>query len=262
MKNSTNPPVVILAGGRGTRLGSFEQQLPKPMVEVAGVPIILRIMDSYSEHGFNNFIILAGYKSELIKNFMKNLKFFGNNVQIDIVSDTVTCVPGFSTKKRENWNITILDSGVETQTGGRVLHAAPLLHQFENFFLTYGDALTDVNFNNELDFHIKHGKIGTVLGVSIKSKFGKLELDGSKVISFSEKPSIRGETISGGFFVFKREILDYIENAATILEGEPLSRISALNQLEVFQHESFWQCMDTPRELAILEETILAMEKN
>ncbi len=262
MEHSNIPPVVILAGGRGTRLGSFEQQLPKPMVEVGGIPIILRIMDHYSNDGFNNFIILAGYKSELIKNFMRNLKFYGNDIEINLANETVSFVSGFPTRKRENWNITILDSGIETQTGGRILHAAPLLNKYENFFLTYGDALADVNFKNELDFHIKHGKIGTVLGVTVKSKFGKIEVEGSKVVSFSEKPSSRGETISGGFFVFKREILDFITDSKTVLEGDPLSKIASLDQLEVFRHESFWQCMDTPRELAILEEAVSKRENS
>jgi glucose-1-phosphate cytidylyltransferase len=261
VENIAKPPVVILAGGRGTRLGSLEQQLPKPMVEVAGVPIILRIMDSYSKYGFSNFIILAGYKSEMIKNFMINLKYFGNNIEINMENESLLFPAGFKTKNREKWRITVLDSGIETETGGRILHAAPILKQHSDFFLTYGDALADVDFEKELDFHLSHAKIGTVLGVSIKSKFGKIETDGSKVLTFAEKTANKGEVISGGFFVFKKEILNYIDSSATILESEPLTRITSIDQLEAFHHQGFWQCMDTPRELAILEQAVLAMEK-
>jgi len=251
-------PVVILAGGLGSRLGETTQRIPKPMVEVAGAPIMLRIMDNYASYGFKNFVILAGYKSDMIRSFIGGLHLRDVNLTYSTLNGEASTTSVFPVGNTRDWMVTVLDSGVDTNTGGRLLHAKPFLEHHENFFLTYGDALTDVDFGEELSFHCRHSKIGTVLGVLQQSKFGKLELNGERVIEFSEKPKSAGNLISGGFFIFNHGIFDYLTSKDSVLEEHPLRELTNDKQLMCFQHGGFWQCMDTPKEMTIMEEAIEA----
>lgn len=253
---SRKPPVLILAGGLGSRLGDITQNIPKPMIELAGVPILVRIMESYAAQGFAEFVVLAGYKADVIKSYFANITNHQPNITFDLSSGFSTTPSGYPVAIPRGWNVTILDSGIETETGGRLLHATKFLESHEVFFLTYGDALCDVDFEAELKFHLSHGRIGTVLGVNPPSKFGLLEVDGTLVKSFSEKRKNPGELISGGFFIFNSGILAMIEGPHTVLEENPLRQLANASELEVYRHQGFWHCMDTPRELASLQAIV------
>ena len=217
---------IILAGGYGTRLGDVTDTIPKPMVQIGGIPIIVHIMNHYAHYGHNEFYIALGYKADYIK------KYFDN----------------FNSK----WNIKLIDTGVDTQTGGRCKIISKEIGN-ERAFLTYGDGLSDININKLLDFHILNKKIITVSAVHPSARFGELHLEGDRVISFKEKPQLQSGWINGGFFVIEPEFYNFINKQDVMLEREPLEEAAMKSELYAFKHEGFWQCMDTRRDHHLLE---------
>ena len=242
--------VVLLAGGLGTRLREETEVKPKPMVEVGGHPILWHIMKCYSFYGHSEFIICAGYKGEIIKNWFANFRILNSDFTVSLRNNlNIT----FHSELEENgWTATIADTGAETMTGGRIKKVQKYLGN-ETFLCTYGDGLADIDLNKLLAFHKSHGKIATLTTVKPVSRFGVLDIDAeSRVNSFSEKPQAEG-SINGGFFVFEPTIFDYLEENS-VLEQEPLRRLAAEGELMAYHHEGFWQPMDTYRELMILND--------
>jgi glucose-1-phosphate cytidylyltransferase len=242
--------VVLLAGGLGTRLREETDVKPKPMIEVGDHPILWHIMKTYDHFGHSDFVICAGYKGEVIKNWFANFRVLNSDFTVSF-QDTVSLK--FHSKLAETgWNATIADTGAETMTGGRIKRIQKYIGE-ETFLCTYGDGLADVDIKALVKFHRSHGKIATLTTVKPVSRFGVLDVDANnQVEAFKEKPQAEG-SINGGFFVFEPEIFDYLgENS--ILEQEPLRRLAKEGQLMAFHHEGFWQPMDTYRELTILNE--------
>ena len=242
--------VVLLAGGLGTRLREETEVKPKPMVEVGGHPILWHIMKRYSFYGHSDFIICAGYKSEIIKNWLANFRILNSDFTVTL-SDTLN-ITFHSELEESGWTATIADTGAETMTGGRIRKIQKYVGN-ETFLCTYGDGLADIDLDKLLAFHKSHGKIATLTTVRPVSRFGVLDIDEeSRVNSFSEKPQAEG-AINGGFFVFESAIFDYLEENS-ILEQEPLRRLAAEGELMAYHHDGFWQPMDTFRELTILND--------
>ena len=242
--------VVLLAGGLGTRLREETEVKPKPMVEVGGHPILWHIMKRYSFYGHSDFIICAGYKGEIIKNWFANFRILNSDFTVTLRENlNIT----FHSELEENgWTATIADTGAETMTGGRIKRIQKYVGK-ETFLCTYGDGLSDVDLDKLLAFHRSHGKIATLTTVNPVSRFGVLDIgQEGRVNSFSEKPQAEG-SINGGFFVFEPTIFDYLEENS-VLEQEPLRRLAAEGELMAYHHEGFWQPMDTYRELMILND--------
>ncbi len=238
---------VILAGGLGTRLKEEAVIKPKPMVDVGGKPILWHIMKIYDHYGVRDFLVLLGYKGEAIKDYFLNYAYINNDIEVDVGKSKVELVNG---APKDNWRVKLIDTGLPTMTGGRIKRAAK--HLEDDFFLTYGDGVSDVDLKSLHAFHKKHGKIATVTAISPPSKFGSLKLDGNRVTTFSEKP-VGGEgRINGGFFEMKKDILDYIKGDSTILEYDSLEKLAEKGQLMAFHHDGFWRCVDTVRELDAL----------
>lgn len=236
--------VVILCGGLGTRLSEETHLVPKPMVKIGESPILLHIMNIYEKYKFNDFVLALGFKADVIKEFFLNFYALNNDLRINLQSGSVE----YLKESHKNWKIDLIDTGLNTLTGGRV---ARLKNHVGNstFMLTYGDGLSDVNLEELLKFHKSHGKIATFTCVRPPSRFGVIEFNGNQVTSFKEKPQTQDGWINGGFFVFEPEIFDYInEGDETILERKPLERLATDGQLMAFKHEGFWQCMDTIRD--------------
>lgn len=243
-------PVVILAGGFGTRLREETEFRPKPMVPIGGRPIIWHIMKSYAHYGFYKFIICLGYKGDMIKDYFLNYGIHG----VDVTINTKTGVVIEHQENEEGWEVTLTDTGENCFTGGRVARASRYIDT-DKFLLTYGDGVADVNLDALLKFHNSHGKIATVTGVTVPSRFGNLEIDADRVISFSEKNVLSDKYINGGFFVFEKEFLKYlVMDSSCVLERAPLHDAARDGQLMVYRHNGFWQCMDTFRERQKLEE--------
>jgi glucose-1-phosphate cytidylyltransferase len=246
--------VVILAGGYGTRFGKLTDFLPKPMIPVGPYPVLWHIMRTYAHHGFNDFIICTGYKSEMIKDFFHNLEIYANDYTIDFGVEggprrTIHSAGSFRPR------VTVAYTGQETATGSRVKRIARYLGDDPEFMVTYGDGVTDLNIADLVKFHRYHGKIATLTAVFPPAKFGDLKLSGHRVNAFAEKTHGSGTYVNGGYFVFKRQILDYIkDDAACILEKEPMERLSVEGNLMAYQHDGFWQCMDTTRDLEFLQK--------
>jgi len=219
--------VVILAGGLGTRLSEYTKKIPKPMVKINKKPIIFHIMKHYAKFGFKDFFIAAGYKQQVLKNYFR--------------------------KKNFGWKINIIDTGPKTMTGGRLKRLKKYLKN-ETFLLTYGDGISDVNINKLIKFHKKNKGFVTLTAVRPPARFGAIKIKGKKVTYFKEKSKLNEGWINGGFFVFEKEIFNYIKNDQTFLEKEPLSKIGSLKKLNAFKHNGFWQCMDTVRDKEILEK--------
>ncbi len=253
-------PVFILAGGLGTRLSEETHLKPKPMVEVGDLPILLHIMRLYYSHGFNDFVICAGYKNWEIKNFFLSYEFRHNHVEIDHRENlhNPPCPIGES-RAQERWRVRVLDTGTNAMTGARVARAFDLVSKqqsFDNFAVTYGDGLTNANLEKELAFHLSHGKVGTVLGVKSPARFGALDIDlKNSVTGFAEKPESTQSLINGGFFFFKKEYRKYLSDKEnSIMERAPLESIAKDGQLKVFEHLDFWCPMDTLRDKQHLTE--------
>lgn len=248
MSNIKN--VVILAGGKGTRITEESQYKPKPLIEIGGIPILLHIMCLYSYYGYNNFFILAGHKSIEIKKYFLNDIYRKSDLSIDYTNKSVK----FIDKIKNNWKVNIIDTGEETMTGGRLLLAKRYLNE-NSFFLTYGDCLSNVNLNELVKSHFKNKKIATVTGILQQSRFGSIGIDKlGKVKSFSEKPISSNTLINGGFFIFNKEIFKFLKNRQTILEQEPLFNLTKAKQLNCYHHKDFWHPMDNLREKNNLEK--------
>lgn len=260
MQNVTNTPVFILAGGLGTRLSEETQLKPKPMVEIGEKPILLHIMKSYYAQGFRDFVICAGYRSWMIKEFFLNYEYQCNHLEIDHREDTRRA-PQILGKNstQEKWRVRVIDTGLNAMTGARVARAfdvAQTQEPFENFALTYGDGLSDVDLNKEYAFHIENKKIGTVLGVRPVARFGELEIKDSNLVQgFLEKPESKQGRINGGFFFFKKDFRKYLSaEDSCILERVPLEKLAADKQLCMYQHDGFWHPMDTLRDKMLLND--------
>ena len=222
--------VVILAGGSGTRLSEYTKSIPKPMVKIGDKPILVHIMKLYAKYGFKEFIIAVGYKGNLIKKYFKKKKF--------------------------NWNIKLVDTGLNTMTGGRLKRLKNIIGN-QRFLMTYGDGISNINLKKLLRFHIKNNKLVTLAAVRPPARFGAIKLNGNLVNYFKEKSKLDEGWINGGFFVMEPEFLKFIKGDKTFLEREPLEKLSKKNELIAYKHKNFWQCMDTLRDKKILEEALL-----
>ena len=243
---------LILCGGQGTRLHEETEYRPKPMVEIGGRPILWHIMKLYAAHGFNDFVICLGYKGELIKDYFLNYEARNNDFTICLGKrESIRYHNGH---QESGWRITLADTGAETMTGSRIKRAATYITS-NTFMVTYGDGVSNLDLRQLLAYHRKCGTIGTVTGVRPSSRFGELLTSGDRVVQFSEKPQTHEGLINGGFFVFERAFLDYLSSGPDcVMEAEPLERLARDGQLSVYQHEGFWQCMDTYRDLRHLTE--------
>ena len=242
--------VAILAGGFGTRLSEETDVRPKPMVEIGGKPILWHIMKLYSHYGHNEFVILLGYKNYYIKEYFANYFLHQSDVTIDLQNNKMEIHNNTS----EPWKVTLVDTGLETMTGGRIKRAQKFL-QNETFLLTYGDGVSNVDINQLIDFHKKSGKTMTLTSVQPEGRFGALEMEGNLIRRFAEKPKGDGAWINGGFFVCEPKLFDYIkEGDSTILERSPLEGLAKDGQLVAYKHDGFWQPMDTLRDKVHLEQ--------
>jgi glucose-1-phosphate cytidylyltransferase len=242
--------VVILAGGLGTRLSEETDIKPKPMVEIGGKPILWHIMKLYSHYGFHEFVICLGYKGYIIKEYFANYLLHQSDVTIDLEDNSLKIHQSYS----ERWKVTLIDTGLNTMTGGRIKRIQPYIGN-EAFLLTYGDGVGDIDIPQLIRFHEKHREYATITAVKALSRFGVLQADeNGKAVSFLEKPQVNGELINGGFFVLRPEVFDYIRGDDTVWEGEPLERISHEGHLAVYQHPGFWKPMDTLRDKKELEQ--------
>ena len=249
--------VVILCGGLGTRLREETEYRPKPLVEIGGRPIIWHIMKIYSSFGYKQFVLCLGYKGWLIKEYFLNYRVYDSDFTLQLGFDRAIEYHGRGngpSVPSDDWRITMAETGLDTMTGGRVKRVASYLHD-EDFLLTYGDGVADIDLQPLLAFHKAHGKIGTVTAVGTPSRFGELGIGGDQgLMRFSEKPS-GGSCINGGFFVFKREFLDYLpDDPHCILEKGPLEKLALDGQLMAYRHPGFWQAMDTYREFSLLND--------
>lgn len=243
--------VVILAGGLGTRLSEETKSRPKPMVEIGGEPILWHIMKHYSHYGFHEFIICLGYKGEVIKDYFLHYAMRHSDITIDQQHPERIVTHH---REVEPWRITLVDTGAETMTGGRVKRIAPYVDR-QPFMLTYGDGLSDVNLRELVDYHQGHGKLATVTAVRPEARFGALQLtDHSRVMRFEEKVPGDGYWINGGFFVCQPEVLDYLEGDDTVWEKKPLEQLAGEDQLMAYRHNGFWHPMDTLRDRKTLEQ--------
>ncbi len=241
---------VILAGGLGTRISEETHLRPKPMIEIGGKPILWHIMKSYSAHGVNNFVICCGYKGYLIKEYFANYFLHMSDVTFDMQSNQMEV----HQRKAEPWRVTLVDTGDGTMTGGRLKRVADYLRNEESFCFTYGDGLSDLDISREITFHKQHGKLATVTAVQPPGRYGALSMQGNAVTGFTEKPRGDGARINGGFFILSPRCIDLIADDNTSWEGEPLSELALRGELMAFQHDGFWQPMDTLREKNMLED--------
>lgn len=241
---------VILAGGLGTRLSEETVLRPKPMVEIGGMPILWHIMKLYQLHGVDEFIVCCGYKGYMIKEFFSNYSMHRSDLTIDFRDNTVET----HEHKIEPWKVTLIDTGEETMTGGRLKRIAHFLQDEETFLLTYGDGVSDVNISESIAFHQSHGRLATVTAAFPPGRFGALEIENNQVIKFQEKPKGDGGLINAGFFVLSVKALDYIESDETVWEETPLVSLAADNELMAFKHTGFWHPMDTLRDKKYLDE--------
>ena len=241
--------VVILAGGFGTRLAEETHSIPKPMVEIGGKPILWHIMKIYSTYGFNDFVICLGYKGYVIKEYFANYFLHNSDVTIDIKNNSMEIHNNYS----EPWKVTLVDTGLDTMTGGRIKRVAKYLDD-ETFMLTYGDGVGDINIKELVEFHKNHGKLATVTATQPEGRFGALKLENNKVANFAEKMDNRNSWINGGFFVLEPEVINYIKDDTTIWEREPLEKLSKDGELMAYFHNGFWKPMDKLKDKMELEE--------
>lgn len=242
--------VVILAGGFGTRISEESHLKPKPMIEVGGMPILWHIMKIYSHYGFNDFVICGGYKQHIIKEYFADYYLHRSDITFDFSNNNQMIVHN---NISEPWKVTIVDTGLNTMTGGRIKRIKHFLED-EPFCLTYGDGVADVNIGELVAFHKEQDKIATMTAIQPEGRFGILEIDGTQINAFREKDKEDSGWVNGGFMVLNPEILDYIHDDTTILEREPLEKVASLGQLSAFKHHGFWQCMDTLRDKEKLEK--------
>jgi glucose-1-phosphate cytidylyltransferase len=242
---------VILAGGLGTRISEETSTRPKPMVEIGGRPILWHIMKTYSAHGINDFVICCGYKGYMIKEYFANYFLHMSNVTFDMVNNKMEVHERFA----EPWKVTLVDTGEDTMTGGRLKRVASYLQDEEEFCFTYGDGVSDVNITNLINFHRTNGLQATLTAIYPPGRFGALDIHADqRITAFKEKPKGDGDMINGGFFVLSPKVLNLLKDDQTIWEREPLEALAESNQLKAFQHEGFWHPMDTLRDKTYLEE--------
>jgi glucose-1-phosphate cytidylyltransferase len=248
-------PVLILCGGRGSRLHEYTETRPKPMVEVGGKPILWHVMKLYAHHGMRNFILCLGHKGDVIKRYFLDYEAMNTDFTVRLGQSSSPITYHGSFHDEDGWTVTLVDTGEEVMTGTRIERASRCLRpDVSTFAVSYGDGVSDVDLTEVLSFHRSHGKLATVTGVRPTSRFGELHIDGTRVVSFSEKPRIDHAYISGGFFFFERAFLNQLTpKDGCMLEREPLDRCAADGQLEVFAHHGYWQCMDTYRDWEVLE---------
>ena len=239
--------VAILAGGLGTRLAEETEIRPKPMVEIGGRPVLWHIMKIFAHYGFDDFLVALGYKGEFIKRYFLDYRTLSGSLTVALASGSVELLDNGS----EDWTIRLLDTGAETETGGRVKRLAPQVGG-ETFMMTYGDGVANIDINKLLAFHRSHGKQATVTAVHPPSRFGGLAFDGDTVVDFAEKPQLREGWINGGFFVLEPGVFDYIDGDEIIFEREPMERLARDGELMGYRHDAFWQPMDTLREVRLL----------
>lgn len=241
---------IILAGGFGTRLSEYTDIRPKPMVEIGGQPILWHILNIYARYGFNDFVIALGYKGEVIKDYFLNYYPLKSDFTIDLSNGRAN----YLHKKSVNWKVALVDTGLDSMTGGRVKRLKEYIGN-ETFMLTYGDGVANIDIRKLVEFHKAHGKMATITAVHPAARFGELLISKDQdVLSFKEKPQTTQGWINGGFFVLEPEFLDLIEGDHTVLEVEPLERAAEAGELKAYLHDGFWQCMDTLRDKNILEE--------
>ena len=249
MNPSEPVKTIILAGGLGTRLSEETVVKPKPMVEIGGHPILWHIMNIYAHHGFGEFVVALGYKGDLVKDYF--LRF--NSMNADLSVDLARGNSRVHEHAHPQWQVHLIDTGRDTQTGGRVLRLRRWVEQDDLFMMTYGDGVADVDLGALLAFHRRHGRLATVTAVRPPARFGGIVIDGDRVAGFAEKPQVGEGWINGGFFVLNRRVLDYIDGDATAWEAGPMERLTAEGQLMAYRHEGYWQPMDTLRERNLLE---------
>jgi glucose-1-phosphate cytidylyltransferase len=243
--------VVILAGGFGVRLSEETHLKPKPMVEIGGRPILWHIMNLYAASGFNEFIIALGYKADIIKNYFLNYYSLNSDLTVDLGTGATTIHSG---PERPDWRVHLVDTGLGTQTGGRLKRLEPWLCNEEEFMFTYGDGVADLDLNEVLRFHHSHGRIATVTTVPSPSRFGRIGFEGGRVLDFCEKPEATEGWINGGFFVLRNEVFRYLDSDDTVWEKRPIESLTRDGELWGYRHHGFWSCMDTLKEKNMLEE--------
>ncbi|SDD24574.1 glucose-1-phosphate cytidylyltransferase [Paraburkholderia lycopersici] len=242
---------VILAGGLGTRIAEESTLRPKPMIEIGGRPILWHIMKLYSAHQINDFIICCGYKGYMIKEYFANYFLHMSDVTFDMQNNKMEIHRRYA----ENWRVTLVDTGESTMTGGRLKRVADHLAGEDAFCLTYGDGLSNIDLTKLVDFHRSHGRLATVTATYPPGRFGAIDIHSDKFVrSFKEKPRGDGGMINGGFFVLSPKVIDFIDGDHTTWENEPIERLAGDDQLVAYLHEGFWQCMDTVRDKAMLEQ--------
>ena len=241
---------VILAGGLGTRISEETHLKPKPMIEIGGKPILWHIMKMYSAHGVNEFIICCGYMGYVIKEYFSNYFLHMSDVTFDMANNQMQV----HQQKAESWKVTLVDTGDDSMTGGRLKRVAGYVQKDEAFCFTYGDGVSDVDISAAIKFHEEHGKLATVTAVQPPGRYGALQLDGRKITGFMEKPRGDGGLINGGFFVLSPKCIDFIEDDNTSWEGQPLTRLAEMGEMMAYEHQGFWQPMDTLRDKNHLEE--------
>jgi glucose-1-phosphate cytidylyltransferase len=241
---------VILAGGLGTRLSEETAVKPKPMVEIGGRPILWHILKMYAHHGVNDFIICCGYKGYVIKEYFANYFLHMSDVTFDMRSNRMEV----HQKRAEPWNVTLVDTGDDVMTGGRLLRVAKYIKYDEAFCFTYGDGVGDMDISATLDFHREHGKLATLTATYPPGRFGALDVSKRQVVNFKEKPKGDGGMINGGFFVLSPDVLKYVRDDSTVWEQEPLTKLAENGELMAYEHEGFWQPMDTLRDKLLLED--------
>jgi len=241
---------VILAGGLGTRISEETHLKPKPMVEIGGRPILWHIMKMYSAHGVNDFVICCGYKGYVIKEYFANYFLHMSDVTFDMSKNEMEV----HQRKAEPWRVTLVDTGDDTLTGGRLKRVAEYIRNEDSFCFTYGDGVSDVDISATIAFHKNHGKMASVTAVQPPGRYGALERSGAKITGFTEKPRGDGALINGGFFVLSPRVLELIDSDQASWEGEPLTKLAQMGEMMAFEHTGFWQPMDTLREKNMLED--------
>lgn len=242
--------VVILCGGQGTRMREHTEFIPKPLVEIGGKPILWHIMKTYAHYGFNEFILCLGYKGNMIKDYFMNYDTKHHDITMRLKDKHHWT--HYKDTDVEDWTITLADTGENTMTGGRIKRIQKYIDGDE-FFVTYGDGVADIDIKKLLEFHRKMGKLATLSGIRPVSRFGVIDHEQGLITNFQEKPRMK-ERVNGGYFVFNKKVFDYIQGDDTVLEEEPVRKLAAERQISIFEHDGFWECMDTYRESLMLNK--------
>lgn len=242
--------VILLAGGYGTRMSEYTGLIPKPMVEIGRYPILWHIMNSYASYGHKDFYVALGYKADVVRQYFSQYHTVNSDFSVNLGSGKLLPLEG----SIQDWQVTLVDTGVDTMTGGRVKRMKNHVGTDEPILLTYGDGVSDINIHELIEFHRSHGKMVTMSAVRPAARFGELTIQDGCVTSFEEKPQLHQGWINGGYFVIEPEFFDLIDNDSTMMEREPLEKVTKLGELMAYKHQGFWQCMDTKRDHEMLEK--------